>query len=379
MNQALLDLGELREAVRDVLETESAPDRVRRAIEGDSWLCEQLWPQLAQLGWLGLGVSTDYDGLGGGPSELCVLYQEFGRHLTSVPLLSTLLAAQALSLAGTEAVRREQLPQIVAGAVTAAVAIDETVVVNGAVRRAGGLELSGRIDFVLDAEGAAFLIAAVRDTGGTLHLVLLKNTEYRAERVRMWDPTRRPVCAQLDAVVVPPERVLASGSRAEAVRAQLLAHARLAIAADSIGAAQRIFEQTLEYMKVRVQFDRPIGSFQALKHRAADLKVLLESSAAALQRAQELAADDDPSATLWCALAKANACEMYAFVAADCLQLHGGIGFTWDHDAHLHVKRAELNQTLFGDTFTLQLECADQLWPAAAPQQKNSQATASGR
>ena len=164
------------------------------------------------------------------------------------------------------------------------------------------------------------------------------------------DATRTLGRLRLDQHPVPAERLLAEGAAAEQLRERLMDHAALALAADSIGGAAAIFDITLEYLKTRRQFDRPIGSFQALKHRCATLRIRQRAAEASLLRAREASTGGIERPSTAASIAKFEACDAYLAIAAQAIQLHGGIGFTWEHSCHLFLKRAKLNQVMFGSS-----------------------------
>jgi alkylation response protein AidB-like acyl-CoA dehydrogenase len=317
-SDAAMDLTALRDGVRDVLDREVNSERLHRYVDAATVFDEALWAEAAGLGWPALTVPEAYDGLGLGMAEAAVLFEEVGRALAPLPLLGTWLAGRAIELAGSDDQKAAWLPRIASGELPAAFGPkgDDDVLEGGGARL-----------FVID-HGDHFL---VREADAS---------EVTIERTQ--DATRH--FARLTAGAGD------SMPATDAVRETLHAEAGLALACDAVGGANVIFDRTVEYLKVRQQFGKPIGSFQALKHRCADHKVALVSSGALVAEAVRLWAAGDPQALLYASTAKASACDVYAKVAEDAVQLHGGIGFTWEHDCHLFLKRAKLNQALFGSS-----------------------------
>lgn len=346
MSDTGIDIGELRAAIRDVLEGQHAsvgddiPGEEGRALD------RPLWDEMAALGWLALPIGEEFGGLGLGHGHLAVLYEELGRHLGTVPVLSTLLAAEAISLAGSEEQKGRWLPSIAAGETMAAICLPGDVATLPVMSDG---RISGRYEHVLFADAADVFLLPVQDRDGVIAFALLpaRHAGVTAERRLGVDLTRH--LGRLTLVDVE----LAEGAllpATEYVLDQLRSHACMAMAADSVGGAAVILERTVEYMGVREQFGRPIGSFQALKHRAANWKVLLEAMTALTRHAADTLAAGEADSNVLAASAKFYACDVYASLAGDAVQLHGGIGFTWEHSCHLFLKRAKLNQQLFGST-----------------------------
>lgn len=331
-------LAELRESIARVLEARCPRQAVHAHIDGKIDLGRAVWDEAASLGWLSIGVSEAQGGLGLGESGLAVLHTELGRVFAPGPFLSTLAAAQWIAYTDPSSTGHDLLQQIIAGQLRVAVPA-----VLGAVLGAGELV---RTDNAIRGEltligGAECELALVPDTEDRWMLLPLEGTATVAA-LDMWDRTRDICVARLESV-----RPLATWRLARGIGEQrLLRILSLALAHDSNGGAQGIAAQTLDYLKVRRQFGRAVGSFQALKHRIADIyagnatqECLADHASAAVQAAS-------PHAEMWCWLAKASATDWYAAVAGDCIQLHGGLGHTWEYDVHIAVKRARLSQAL---------------------------------
>ncbi len=298
----------LRDAVRSLLDKHSD---VRAAIETPEGYDKDLWARLCDIGVL--PIPEEYGGSGAGLAETHVVLSELGRTLTPAPLLSSTLAAQALLATGNEEACGRLLPRIADGTVAALVW----------PWGSGTMSLNGTFHYVLDGDLAEIVLA----TDG---VDLYEVSGMTCEHTPTMDPTRR-----LATVHLANASATSLGPWSPGIRDIALA----ALSAEQVGAAARALELTVEYTKTRVQFGRPIGSFQALKHRMADLHVLVETA-----RSAALAATDEVSA----AVAKVYCSEAFFKVAAEMVQLHGGIAITWEHDAHLYFKRAHGSAQLFG-------------------------------
>ena len=329
LDQATLDA--LREGIAAVLAEQGSSTAVHAFIDGRNALDRELWSQAGSLGWLGFGVPEQYGGLGLGASGLAILHTEIGRQAAPGPYIATLSAAQAIVEGGTDAARQTWLPRIASGDISAAV--PATLGVAALTRSATGVSGTLRC---LGARDAAFVLAPA---GDAWVIVDLAGAEVNA--VPMWDPTREVIDIRLQNAQ--PAAVLENPA---ATGAALLRAMALATAADSCGAARSVTERTIAYMKTREQFGQPIAGFQALKHRAADLATKLAVMDEMVAHAIDRAAADAPDAEIWISLAKAEATKSAVFVTTDCVQLHGGVGFTWDFDPHIFLKRARLNEVL---------------------------------
>jgi alkylation response protein AidB-like acyl-CoA dehydrogenase len=344
VSSAALTPEELRDAVRELLTAEGDLAVVRLEPPRREQAVDELWRKIAGLGWLGLGVDERYGGLGLGFSELSVLYEELGRHLSPLPVMTTLLAADAITMGGEEAQRARWLPAIAAGSARIAVALPKALETVPRLER--NRAAVGSIRDVLGADRADELLVPVRDDRG-LSLALLRRSDAAVQVVPCagFDLTRTLCEVGLRGVTVEEERLIRLD---EPMWRSLLDHASVALACDAVGGAARILEDTVSYLGTRRQFDRALGSFQALKHRAASLKVMLEGARALSRHAAELLSSHDEARSALASCAKVSGCETYIGIAGDAVQLHGGIGFTWEHECHLFLKRARLNAVLFG-------------------------------
>ncbi|WP_410611728.1 acyl-CoA dehydrogenase family protein [Amycolatopsis sp. lyj-109] len=330
----------LRDAVRALLTRRSGPEAVRAAMDSPLGHDDKLWSTLCeQIGVAALAIPEHYGGAGAGLAEVCVVLAELGRTLTPAPMLgSAVLCGEALLRTGNDEACERLLPGIAAGTTLAALAC------SGADGRwtpalsASDAGLDGRAHYVLDGDIADVLLAVARtDDGVGLFEVPVEGV--RRDRVTGLDPGRRLAVVECAST---PARRLDAGGFTEPLR-QLRDTAAVAVAAEQVGAAARALELTVEYTKQRRQFGRPIGSFQALKHRMADVHVHVEAARSALYAAL---VDGDPEAVT---TAEVVCGEAFAHAAAEMIQLHGGIAITWEHDAHLYFKRAHGTALLFGD------------------------------
>jgi alkylation response protein AidB-like acyl-CoA dehydrogenase len=316
-----------------------------------------------ELGWTAVIVPEAYGGLGLGQVELAVLMEEMGAALLCAPFFSSVcLAANALVAGGSEAQKRELLARIAAGELTATVAWTEAngrwdagAIAAVARRDGGGFVVSGRKAFVVDGHAADLLLVAARREGTSgehgVCLFALPGDAAGIERraVGTMDRTRRQAEVTLDGVRVPASALLGEEGRGWPILQRTLHLAATALAAEQTGGAQRCLDMAVDYAKQRVQFGRPIGSFQAIKHKCANMLVQVESARSAAYFAACTAAEDGDDLALAASLAKAYCSDAYFRCAAENVQIHGGIGFTWEHDAHLYLKRAKSSETLLGD------------------------------
>jgi len=322
---------------------------------------QALWQRLCgEIGVAGLAIPARYGGAGAGPAETHVVMEELGRGLTPSPMLgSAVLAAQALLASGDAAACQRLLPAIADGATIAALAwTDESGHWDprkAAFAATSDHVLTGEAHHVLDGDAAAVLLAAAHTPGGVaLFEVDPQHPGVTRSAVTTMDTSRRLAVVRLDGVpgLLLGDRADSPGDRAGSAGGLALARARdlacVALTAEQVGAAQRALDLTVAYTKVRVQFGRPIGSFQALQHRMADLYVLVESARSLSYAAASAAAEGAPDLGLRAAAAKAYCSEALARVAGQMIQLHGAIGITWEHDAHRYFKRAHGSGQLFG-------------------------------
>ena len=379
----MTDLDDLREMVRDVLDERASSEAARAVLDTPHGYDNGLWQTVAELDLLGLLVPEDFGGAGAGLAEMSVLLEELGRRTVPLPVLGSAVLAPTALLGGADRTAAvELLPALVSGQERAA------VVMGGAAgqqdpatwaltwsERGGRRILDGVSGFVLDAPGADHLVVVARGPEGLL-VCVVDAAAATITPIAATDQTRRLATVSFDAVVVPAGRVVALGGEAAAPVARLQSVAAFAMACDALGAAARATQESAEYAKVRRQFGRPIGSFQAIKHMCADMAVAVETGRAAVGLAlDELVTGDAPTAAV--STAKAYVGDAAVRVCTDAVQAHGGIGFTWEHDAHLWLKRALLDRALFGSSSWHRRRVADAVLPALSPAPSGSSPAAS--
>jgi alkylation response protein AidB-like acyl-CoA dehydrogenase len=349
---------ELRTSIRRFLEDKSPMAEVRRLMETDSGFDRAVWDQMAnQLGVQAMAIPEAYGGAGFGYVELIVVFEETGAALLCSPLFSTVaLAANALLASGDESAKSDLLPGIAEGRTVATVALTEdsgrwdldgiTLQANpGSSGDGGGWTLDGHKMFVLDGAEADVILVAARTPGG-VSLFAGDAAGLTRTRLATMDQTRKQARVELSGVT---GRLIGEEGGAGPVLTRTLDLAAVALAAEQVGGAQRCLDMSVEYAKTRIQFGRPIGSFQAIKHKCADMLLEVESAKSAAYYAGWAAAEDSDELPVVASLAKSYCSEAYFHAAAENIQIHGGIGFTWEHDAHLYFKRAKSSELLLGD------------------------------
>ena len=353
----------LRSTARKFFENEVGSETVRRLMETPEGMTPELWTKLAEQGWLGLVFPDQYDGMGLGLVDLVVLMEEMGRAVVPGPYFSAvLLGGLAILEAGSEAQKKEWLPKIAAGERRVALAWMEPSAQLGpagitltAVEKGGRYTLSGTKLFVHDAHTADALVMAARTRPGVgadgVSLFLLpKGTKgLEVTLLPTMDQTRKLCEVTLSDVVVGGDAVLGAVGSGWAPLARVLDRATVALCAEMCGGAQKVLDMTVEYAKIRQAFGRPIGSYQGVKHRAADMLVDVENSKSITYYAAWALDEGAAEAPLAVSMAKAYVSDAYRRVSAAGIQLHGGIGFTWEHDLHLYFKRAKGSEFTFGD------------------------------
>ena len=346
---------ELRRTVRRFLEHTSPPSQARRLMETAEGYDPEVWTRMArELGLQGLTIPEEHGGAGFGPVERLVVLEEMGRVLLCAPYLSSaVLAVDALLASGDEAAQRALLPGIADGSTIATLAVPEDDgswtadgVQTRAQRSGERWILEGRKSFVLDG-GIAHLILIVARTGKGPSLFAVDGREPGLSRraLQTLDMTRKQAVLVLDGV---PARLVGSEGAAAGILDRTLQRAAVALAGEQVGGAQRCLDMSVDYAKLRVQFGRPIGSFQAIKHKCAEMLLDVESAKSAAYYAAWAAAEGSRELPLVASLAKAYCSEAYFRVAAENIQIHGGIGFTWEHAAHLYYRRAKSSEVMLG-------------------------------
>jgi alkylation response protein AidB-like acyl-CoA dehydrogenase len=351
---------QFRSAIRRFLQDKSPTTEVRRLMATSEGYDPAVWRQLSdELALPGIHLPEQYGGGGFGMVELCIVTEELGRALLCAPYFSTaVLAANAILNAGSEAQKAHLLPNLASGSRLATLAItepkgnwDPRTIELAATAEGDGYRLQGIKSYVVDGNLADLLVVAGRvpgtngDSGLGLFTVSADSVGVERRPLESMDPTRK--LARIDFHGAHAELL---GSLQEGANAigRTLDQAAIALASEMVGGAQALFDSAVSYSKLRVQFGREIGSFQAIKHKLADMLLELELAKSAAYYAAQAATIEDPELPALACLAKATASETYLRIAAETIQLHGGIGFTWDNDTHLWFKRAKSSELFLG-------------------------------
>lgn len=344
---------EFRRSVRRFMEDKSPISEVRRLMETEEGFDPKIWDQMStQLGLSAVAIPERFGGLGYGQVELAIVFEEMGRTLTCAPFFSTVALGVNLVLAsGDDEVSSRLLPLVAQGKARLALCASESpdwAIDDLATEATGGqdVRLNGSKKYVIDGLSAThLLVLATEEAGITLYLVDGSDPSVTKKGETPLDLTRKLASVAFDNT---PAKVVGSKGCGALYYQLMLEKALVLLSAEQVGGAQRVLEMAVSYAKDRVQFGRPIGSFQAIKHKCADMLVDVESAKSASYYAS-WALDNDPSEfPLVAYLAKAFCSEAYFSVTAENIQIHGGIGFTWEHDAHLYFKRAKSSELLFG-------------------------------
>lgn len=360
------DQAMIREAAQSYLADASDSAAVRAAMASASGFDPAMWQTIAtELGWCGVAIDEDHGGLGLGVAELAHIQEQAGYRLLCAPFFSTVcLAANLLQAAGTDEAQSAYLPRIVAGELIATVPMSHDAdawqsTAITAKSHGDDWQLDGRLGRVPDA-GAADIILVFADTGDGpgLFAVAADAQGLQGTPLDTWDATRRFSSLEMNNVAAnrcdDPERLSAGREQAAAIT-------RLLIAAEQLGAAQRCLDLTVEYTAERKQFGRVIAGFQAVKHRCAHMMIQVEALRSAVYGAAALASAQTDNNTLVteCAMAKALASDALFFCAGEAIQLHGGVGFTWEYDPQLYFKRARASKAWMGTPEALRARIAD--------------------
>jgi alkylation response protein AidB-like acyl-CoA dehydrogenase len=347
---------ELRKTVRQFLEQKSPETEVRRLMETTEGYDPAVWSQMAeQMGLQGLAIPEEFGGSGYSFIELGVVLEEMGRSLLCAPFFSTVvLAANTLLHSGDDAAKKEHLPKIASGETIATVAFtepsgkwDESGITLEATQTGDGWTLNGTKMFVLDGHVAGIIIVGgITPQGVTLFVVDDEAEGLTRTPLSTMDQTRKQAKLEFSNT---PATLLGTEGDGWNTLSKVLDLTAVGLAAEQVGGAQKVLEMAVEYAKVRVQFGRPIGSFQAIKHKCADMLLEVESAKSAAYYGMWCAAELNDELPSTASLAKAYCSEAYFHAAAENIQIHGGIGFTWEHPAHLYFKRAKSSELLFGD------------------------------
>jgi alkylation response protein AidB-like acyl-CoA dehydrogenase len=345
----------------------------------------KIWQQLVSQGWTGLIFSEDQGGMGLGMVELAVAFEEMGRALVPGPFMSTVpLAGSLMSQAAPAALRDKCLKQISDGGAKATVAILEdsaswepSAIQLHAADDVSGIRLTGRKLFVTDAGEADLIIVAARSTDGlVLALVPRDSSGVSISPMPSIDTLRPLYELALSDVRVPTDRILARGQHAEEALSHSIDVATIAVTAEMVGGMQWMLDATVEYAKTRKQFGKPIGQFQAIQHHCANMLLMTESSRSAVYYAAWTMDARPELAPLAVSIAKTYASDCYRESGNLGIQVHGGIGFTWDHEIHFYYKRAKASELLFGDATFHRERIAKRIMDHAEQPQKAAAETA---
>jgi alkylation response protein AidB-like acyl-CoA dehydrogenase len=353
----------LRSTARKFFENECPSTVVRTLMDSAEGMTPELWRKVAEQGWLGLVYPEACDGMGLGLVDLVVLLEEMGRAVVPGPFFSTvLLGGLAILEAGSEAQKNEWLPKIAAGDKRVTLAWMEPSATLGAegvtlpaVAKGGAFTLSGTKLFVPDAHTAHAIVVAARTGAGKAEdgiALFLAPRDSRGLDVKLlptMDQTRKLCEVTFHDVTLEPDALLGAPGGGWGPLARVLDRATVALCAEMCGGAQKVLDMTVEYAKIRQAFGRPIGSYQGVKHRAADMLVDVENSKSITYYAAWALDEGGTEGPLAASMAKAYVSDAYRRVSAAGIQLHGGIGFTWEHDLHLYFKRAKGSEFTFGD------------------------------
>ena len=347
---------ELRRMVNKFLQEKSPETEVRRLMETTEGYDPAVWSQMAeQLGLQALTIPEEFGGAGFSYVELIVVLEEMGAALLCAPYFSTVaLAANALLTSDDDAAKAKYLPGIASGETIATLAITEDsgrweidAIELPATKAGDGWQLNGAKNYVIDGLTASLLLVAARtDAGISLFAVDSDAAGLSRTSLSTMDQTRKQARVEFAST---PATLIGSDGSAAAGLGKTLQLAAVALAAEQVGGAQRCLDNAVEYAKVRIQFGRPIGSFQAIKHKCADMLLEVESAKSAAYYAGWAAAEDNEELPVVASLAKSYCSEAYFHAAGENIQIHGGIGFTWEHHAHLYFKRAKSSEILLGE------------------------------
>jgi alkylation response protein AidB-like acyl-CoA dehydrogenase len=354
----------LRDTARKFLDSQCDTRFVRGMMATESAVTPEFWGKLAENGWLGITYPEEDGGAGLGLIDLVVLMEEVGRAVMPGPFAATvLLGGAAIAEAGSAAQRQEWLPRIATGDAKATLAWtepnarwDAAAITAGAREAAGGFTLSGSKMFVPDAHLADVLVVAARtrdgstmEDGVSLFLVPRGTAGVEVKLLPSIDETRKTCEVRLDNVAVPATALLGELHAGWAPLARVADQAAVALSAEICGAAQRVLDITVDYAKMRTTFGKPIGSYQGVKHKCADMLIEIENAKSLTYYAAWAVDEGDADAVMAVSMAKAAASDAGRKVCAAGIQLHGGIGMTWEHDLHLYLKRAKADEVALGD------------------------------
>jgi alkylation response protein AidB-like acyl-CoA dehydrogenase len=348
----------LRQSAADFLGKECPITYVRQMMEDERGYSDDLWKKMADLGWMGLIYPEEFGGSGFTMVDLVVVLEEMGKASVPGPFFSTVaMGGLAILEAGNHEQKKKYLPGIAAGNTKATLAVleedarwDEKGVKLLARRSKKGYSLSGVKLFVPDAQVADIIVCAARASDGPILAVVDRHQAgVTVTPLKTMDQTRKLCEVRFDKASVSADAVLTAPGKGWDVLSRIIDRSKVALCAEMCGGAQKVLDMTVDYAKMREQFGRPIGSFQAIQHKCANMLVQVESAKSATYYAAWAVANGAPEAPLAAAMAKAYCSDAYRQVSAEGIQVHGGIGFTWEHDLHIYFKRAKGSEVTFGD------------------------------
>jgi alkylation response protein AidB-like acyl-CoA dehydrogenase len=347
----------LKNSARAFLDEHCKPATVRASWDDPRGDNEAMWKEMAQLGWLGLPLPEAHGGSGLGMVETAILLEEMGHAACPGPYVPTILGATAFAEAGTDAQKKRWLPAVATGAARATIAFldgdldwSPDAVTTRARRTARGFRLTGEKRFVPWAHVADVMLVPARTADGvTLFAVEPSAAGLELSPVAGMDLATRWVHVRFDAVPVAADAVVGTVGQAAPLLAGLLRRGAVGAAAELLGASRRCLEMAVGYAKVREQFGQPIGSFQAIRHKCAEMLVEVENSHSATYYAAWALDAGSEDHVLAASVAKAYVSDAARKVCGESIQVHGGIGFTWEYDLHLYFKRAKALEAMYGD------------------------------
>lgn len=340
----------LQQTVRDYLAEHASLAVCREVLEGDAPYKKELWSGAAEMGWLGTVIPEEFGGAGFGHLELAMIAEELGRALAPIPFASSVyLATEAILQAGTDAQKREYLPKLANGDAIGTFAWTERPGQNSveaiAAKVAGG-KLSGTKLPVADGDVAHFaVVAALSDKDVSLYLVDLTGDGVQRKALQSFDPSRSVARIDFDSA---PAELLGEDGRGAELASRLLDRAAVLMAFEQLGAAEACFEGTKEFTLGRYAFGRPVGSFQAIKHRLADMWCELELARSNAYYGAWALSGDEPELPVAACISRIQATEALDLISEEMVQMHGGVGYTWEYDCHLFYRRAKALGSVLG-------------------------------
>lgn len=345
----------LKDQARSFLEDKCPSKEVRRILDGDEPYHPEVWKGVAEMGWLGASIPEEYDGLGLGYLELCVIAEELGRAVAPVPFSSTVyLFAEAIMIAGSEEQKKKYLPKVASGEIIGTLALAEragAVTPKSIQTSVSGGTLSGTKIPVPDGDVADYVVVAARTGSGSddrsisLFVVEGGGSGVAREAVDTVDPTRSHARLTFDGAVAEP---LGETGEGWSIVERIFDRAAVLMGFEQLGGAQAALEMGRDYALERYAFGRPIGSFQAIKHKLADMYVAAELARSNCYYGAWALSTDAPELPVAAATARVSATEAYHHCSKENIQVHGGMGFTWEFDCHLHYRRSKLLSLALG-------------------------------